>query len=356
MRRGFPLVVLVLVSLVAIAPRAAAQLPPPEAPEIGPPPVQYNFAPPGARSLAMGAAFIGLADDATASESNPAGLTVLTKPEFSAHFRYSEFDNTVPNTVSGQGFETFTSRVGSPSFFSVVYPWQKAAISLYYQRAADFRSGSRFDGVIDRDLYNEDLVEVAFRAENLGLSAAFKLGDKISIGGSARATRVRTDSLQRVILVFPFDDGFFVGRIVNDAAIDSSETKVTFNAGILVTPSSKFSLGAVYNKGADLEFNQTITSEVDAQDLGPFADDPIRQSIRVTVPDVFGGGIAIRPTDRLTLVADVVQIQYSQADLGVAGRNGYQRFGQGGREPLEDATEFHGGLEYTWTSGSDWIF
>ena len=33
----------------------------------GPPPVQYNFAPPGARSLAMGAAFIGLADDATAS-------------------------------------------------------------------------------------------------------------------------------------------------------------------------------------------------------------------------------------------------------------------------------------------------
>lgn len=355
MKRVLAAVFLALVALLG-APTAEAQAPP-STRVIGPPPVQYNFAPPGARSLAMGAAFIGLADDATASESNPAGLTVLTKPEFSAHLRYTEFDNTVPNTVSGQGFETFTTRVGSPSFFSVVYPWQKAALSVYYQRAADFRLESGFDGFLARDLYNEDLVDVAFRAENVGLSGAFKLGSKVSIGGSVRATRVRTESLQRVILVFPFNNGFNQGRLTNDASIDSSETKATFNAGILFTPSSKFSLGAVYKKGADLEFNQTITSEVDAHRVDAFPlDDPIQQTVRITVPDVFGGGIAIRPTDRLTLVADVVQIQYSQADLGLAGQNGYQRFGQGGYEALEDATEIHGGLEYTWTSGSDWIF
>jgi long-subunit fatty acid transport protein len=237
-----------------------------------------------------------------------------------------------------------------------VYPWQNLAVSLYYQRAADFRSGSRFDGFIARDLYNDDRVDVLFRTENIGLSAGFKLGDKISVGGSVRATRVRADTLQRVTLVFPFGDGFFVGRVVNDASIDSSEVKTTFNAGILVRPTSKLSLGAVYKKGADLAFSQTLTSVVDAESLGPFADPPERQSIRITVPDVFGGGVAIKPTDQLTILADLVRIQYSDADLGPNGQNGYQRFGQGGREPLDDATEFHGGLEYTWTSGSDWIF
>src|SRR5512142_1640771 len=121
-----------LVWLACVAASSAfAQQPPPEI-QTGPPPVQYNFAPPGARSLAMGASFIGLADDATASESNPAGLTILTRPEFSAHFRYTSFETSAPNTVTSEGFSSFKDNVGSPSFFSLVYPVKNAAFSLYY--------------------------------------------------------------------------------------------------------------------------------------------------------------------------------------------------------------------------------
>jgi len=48
---------------------AFAQVPnPPKTPQLT---TQFNFSPPGARSLGMGSSFIGLADDATASESNP---------------------------------------------------------------------------------------------------------------------------------------------------------------------------------------------------------------------------------------------------------------------------------------------
>src|SRR6185503_17144051 len=114
--------------------------------QIGQAPVQFNLAPPGARSLAMGASFIGLADDATASESNPAGLTILTRPEVSGHLRMSSFRNEFPDTVSGRGFETFDNSVTSPAFFSFVYPYRKAAVSFYIQRAADFKSSSRFEG------------------------------------------------------------------------------------------------------------------------------------------------------------------------------------------------------------------
>ena len=36
--------------------------------------LQFNFGNPGARSLGMGGAFLGLADDASAAEANPAAL------------------------------------------------------------------------------------------------------------------------------------------------------------------------------------------------------------------------------------------------------------------------------------------
>src|SRR5712691_3763146 len=49
--------------------------------------LQFNFGNPGARSLGMGGAFLGLADDASAAEANPAGLTILRKPEVTIEAR-----------------------------------------------------------------------------------------------------------------------------------------------------------------------------------------------------------------------------------------------------------------------------
>lgn len=50
---------------------------------------QFNRSLPGARSLAMGGAFVALADDATTAYSNPAGLTILERPEISLEDRKS---------------------------------------------------------------------------------------------------------------------------------------------------------------------------------------------------------------------------------------------------------------------------
>jgi long-chain fatty acid transport protein len=43
--------------------------------------IQIDFLNPGTRSLAMGGAFVGLANDATAALANPAGLHDLSKTE-----------------------------------------------------------------------------------------------------------------------------------------------------------------------------------------------------------------------------------------------------------------------------------
>ena len=48
--------------------------------------LDFRFVTPGARAVGMGKTFVGLADDATAAESNPAGMSNLLEQEFSFEF------------------------------------------------------------------------------------------------------------------------------------------------------------------------------------------------------------------------------------------------------------------------------
>src|SRR5436305_11753587 len=53
--------------------------------------IPFNLSAPGARSMGMGGAFLGLADVATAAYTNPAGLTQLVTPEVSAEARHTSY-------------------------------------------------------------------------------------------------------------------------------------------------------------------------------------------------------------------------------------------------------------------------
>jgi long-subunit fatty acid transport protein len=300
----------------------------------------------------MGASVIGLADDATASESNPAGLTVLTRPEVSGQLRVSSFDNELPDTVSGRGFATFSDSVTSPSFFSAVYPWKSAAISAYYQRSADFKQHSRFQGLLplDRGIISSDVDSTAaeFRVENAGVSASFKLGSRFSVGAGVRRTRIKLSAFEEIAFTYPAFPGF---SNTLRADLGGDDSKVTFNVGLLARPSSKVSLGAVYKKGADF----TVPGQFRATNICPARvpcdpDASRTLTLALRVPDVFGGGVAFRPTDRLTILADVVGITYS--DLTAQGSLAAQ-FGQGGAEDIKDAVEVHGGAEYVFSAGAD---
>src|SRR5712692_2388027 len=97
--------------------------------------LQFNFGNPGARSLGMGGAFLGLADDASAAEANPAGLTILRRPEVSLEVRnYQEqqlftTSGTFPN-LTRTAFSHYSQRV-EPTFFSFVYPIKKGTLGFY---------------------------------------------------------------------------------------------------------------------------------------------------------------------------------------------------------------------------------
>src|SRR5881296_3042334 len=58
---------------------------------------RFNMINPGARSLALGGAFISLSDDATAAQANPAGLSYLLKQEYFVELRGVDNGSRVSN-------------------------------------------------------------------------------------------------------------------------------------------------------------------------------------------------------------------------------------------------------------------
>jgi long-chain fatty acid transport protein len=125
--------------------------------------VQFNFSTPGARSLALGGAFLALADDATAAYTNPAGLTNLTVggSEVSFELRQWRFSNAAPDlghsfgspsgfgldTVAGLQFGETETGTGGLSFVSFGYVLPGGwIVSLYRHELAHFKGAIESQG------------------------------------------------------------------------------------------------------------------------------------------------------------------------------------------------------------------
>ncbi|HZE88759.1 MAG TPA: hypothetical protein VE404_04380, partial [Verrucomicrobiae bacterium] len=98
---------------------------------------RFNFANPGARALAMGGAFIAIANDATAAQANPARLGVLRRPEIFAEVRNRNTDASGVNTgnflidptINPSADLSLNSQIDPetqtvPSVVSFVYPFK----------------------------------------------------------------------------------------------------------------------------------------------------------------------------------------------------------------------------------------
>jgi hypothetical protein len=310
-------------------------------------PLNFNFAPPGARATALGGAFIGLADDATAAAANPAGMTILVEPEFSAHFRFSTVELEQP------GFrvdtQLSTERTAIPSFFSVVLPVRRAAVSFFYQQESNFKANfvEPTDGRIDLGPFNDaDLRRffpgsITFRyteteeilLDQFGVAAGLKLSPTVSVGGGIRFARADFN----VNLSEDFDQqsvrAIFRNYFTDQLLVNASDRDVTFNFGAMFKPTEQFSIGGVYRQGGEYDLEaervETFLGEVETRTF----------NTRLAVPDSYGVGIAVRPSQQFTLALDVARIEYSDLDPD---------------EPeLTDATEIHAGVEYVFLLGAN---
>lgn len=348
--------------------------------------LQFNFGNPGARSLGMGGAFLGLADDASAAEANPAGLTVLRRPEVSLEVRnYQEqqlftTSGTFPD-LTRTAFKHYSQRV-EPTFFSVVYPIKAWTLGFYvHEPLRNEGSGqvvperNTFTGAIKTNVPNFYLPKngtpvskadcEAMRARTgdffscleytilpflsaltvqertFGVAGAYKIG-KFSVGGTVRYHRFNEAAFTfRVTPTFDFSS--ISVQATSDVTDQNSKVKDktawTGSAGVKWEPNDKFSVGAVYKQGAKF-----VTPTFAANSDTNFAFVKVSDTT-FHVPDIYGVGVSWSPIPVLKVNADAVHITYSNlVDHFVSINEAIRAIDKAYK--ANDVTELHLGAEY----------
>jgi long-chain fatty acid transport protein len=186
-------------------------------------PTQLNLSTPGARSLGMGGAFLALADDATASYTNPAGLTSLTEggPQVAVELRNWSYSTPyisqgrLDGSPTGLGLDSIifselstakaASDISDLSFFSLGYVLPRGfTLSLYKNQLANFSTSFKSEGWFFDPVQNRDEGITGLCFDVLGkhvcrtFPAAFEDRIKIDSIGSAIAYEFQRPWFSRV--------------------------------------------------------------------------------------------------------------------------------------------------------------
>src|SRR4051794_809770 len=185
--------------------------------------VEFDFSLPGARSLGLGGAFVGLGDDATAAWANPAGLTILNKKEVSFEARGWNFRNFITDRgmafgpPSGIGFDSvstlqdaeFKDTTASPAFVSFVYPANRWSVAAYRHQLSNFQarlqssgpflrtSDVRFDPQGEIDRVDPFIGDMQLKIVDYGGAFAYRFGERFSVGANVGIHHLSVDARTR---------------------------------------------------------------------------------------------------------------------------------------------------------------
>lgn len=331
--------------------------------------IPFSFANPGARSLGMGGAFIGLADDATAAYTNPAGLVQPRQTEVSAEVRHTGFDlpfvNGGTGIASGGRFDgsgvngsDADSSTTNLSFLSVLFPRDRWSFALYRHELlnydADYSSSGVFVGFPDacetcggnlRPFDASSSIEVV----NYGVSGAWKVSDRVSLGAglSWYDFDIHTTDTRFVL----DDAGLPTSQVANQQVQRGSDSGFGMNLGALFQLTDRWSLGLVYRHVPEFDYRATgmVGPDFDAELLPPV----IVSNAKFNVPDSFGAGLSFRPSDTLVLNLDLNYVRYSELSDSMdtlfysIENDGSMTFNDPSVLQVSNGTEIHLGGEYT---------
>ena len=314
--------------------------------------LQFNFSAPGARSLAMGGAFIGLADDATAAFSNPAGLVQLAAKEISFEQRINDYSTeyvrggnytTDPFSTDSLRYDVAESDTRSPSFLSFVWPHENWAVAVYRHEFLNFDTAFDSLGATGDDggRVFPFAADIDVRITNFGLSGAFKATDALSLGISLNNYNLDLDSsTRRFTNVGDTLVRFSTQQQGNDGAFG-------FSIGGQYRINDQWQTGLVYRHAPEFKYTASIVP-------GSIAFTRIDKAAYFNTPDLFGAGVVYRPTDALTVALDVSHIMYSELTDDMQSNFMLDDSGAAARaalDPLQidDGVEIRLGMEYTCT-------
>ena len=337
-------------------------------------PLEFDFLNPGARSLSMGSAFVGAADDATSAFANPAGLGFITTLEVSVEGRFRRTEapflqgGRLSGTVTGRGLDTQPDPVyGSdvdrqvvPAFMSILVPLSRLtsaggmvsriSVAGYRHQVAALENAFFSEGAFERASFagetndkNRDLPLGGTRRVRIagyGGAIGYDVNGRVSVGASAT---VYTFDLESSFASFGFTSNVFSpadrGNVMATSVQDGSDVGFAGAGGVLwrsaatATPTVK--LGLTFRQGPSFRFTQTDRSR---------GRDGLIRSGRFKVPDVFAAGAEWRVSDSLRLVGDYDYVRYSQLKRDFIGFQAVS--GREAQLRLDDGHELHAGMEY----------
>ena len=318
-------------------------------------PLQFDFVNPGAKSLALGGAYVGLADDATAAFANPAGLTQLGASEVSAELRASKVTtsflergrlsgsllNIGIDTVQGPVFANSTGSDIGAGFVSGIYvhPSHRWVVAGYRHELAridqSFLSQGVFQRAPDRFSDERDRPQEAIRKiaiTSYGASGSYKLSRRIAVGGSLTLYHFHIDSTFRRFIPL----GGFTGLadLQNEdgrATQKGDDIGLAPTLGILVGD-GPWRLGLNYRQGASFTYT-TVDGNLP----------PVEPTFRV--PHTVAFGASYRVQSRLTLTGEVTRVMYSRLrdDFVTDQAN---KTGRADSFSISSGTEVRGGIQY----------
>ncbi|MEE2775780.1 MAG: hypothetical protein VYE73_03330 [Acidobacteriota bacterium] len=259
-------------------------------------PVPLHFSSPGARSLGIGNAFVAIADDATASEVNPAGLAFLRQRGVAVVLRQSDWSLDIddlnaataidlagifsPVSVSGDSRATSDDSTNGVGFAGYMQPLGGMTLSIYHHEAIgqEGRSAFSLDDPFFGDSYSSRN-ELEATLSHLAVAAGFKMGSRFSLGVSVRTSTLDITSLQELRLDGSRDRELAFDLIRNlgspgfgpsaadltdvrlsRGTVDDDDSDLTYSIGLLWKGKGPLSIGLVFKEGGEYELTSTAQS------------------------------------------------------------------------------------------------
>ena len=325
-------------------------------------PLQFDFVNPGAKSLAIGGAFVALADDATATFANPAGLTQLAVSEASVEARGTRIStqflqggrlsgpvtNQGDDTVAGAVFGDSTGSHFGAGFLAGVYthPSHRWVIAGYRHELVRVDQSFLSNGIFQKDpavLNNErELPQEGVRHVSItgyGVSGSYKVSQTLAVGASLTAYTFDMSSVFRRLGTVGFFGPTNLNEELGRATQSGAAVSWAPTLGLLAGRDQR-RFGIVYRRGASFD----MATQTPAPPPAPAGTRLTRAGL-FRVPDTLAFGASVRPRPPLTLAVEVTRIWYSRLreDFVTDQAEGS---GRASSFSIDDGTEIHGGVQY----------
>ncbi|MCH8018995.1 outer membrane protein transport protein [candidate division KSB1 bacterium] len=339
---------------------------------------RVDFLQAGARSAALGGAFIGAAQDETAAPINPAGLTYLKSAGASLHQRVGNLDFEEPEgAVAAANRKTgFSSHIFDQNLAVVFFPIKRFTFALLRQVGFD----NRFAFETQQFLTTESLsttrqllgglgnfpgrkVDLNLRLVNDGISVAYRISKRLSLGVTGKISVLNLRLNEQTFLDPLIAGGGSPGenRPENTYSITTIDERVTdpsFSFGVMSKIIlDKLFVGAVLNLNPSFALNSNIFLPEYKIGTQTFLPESANPEFKFSVPNSYGFGLYYVPKSGIRFTFDVVRVQYSDllgdndlniiADDELNPETGMYEDPDGRPDlTIDDATEFHAGIEF----------